>query len=168
MKKFLLPFILLLSLNVAAQSDSTLLLRFLKLKCNILALAYQNNDYDMYIKYTHPALVKAMGGSEKMKEIMKEAFNDGRKIVSTDITQPNRLIYYKGSVQSEVVQNVVFQIEDKKYKTTGSLIAITYDKGLNWYFLSPGYMSLAELRTYFPELSPELDVAPQSELIEVE
>jgi len=126
-----------------------------------MTTAFENADYDVFISYTHPKIIKEAGGKEKMKEMLVKNIKPG-DFLSLTLKKPLNIIVTDSTIQCTMEQRQVIMIGEKKYFVVGTLIGITYNSGLNWYFVGASGNDLAFLKIHFPEFSDELDIKVQT------
>lgn len=169
MKKTFFTLFVIFSCQIGfSQIDTTGILTHASNKGNIMLDAFQTGDYDTFMDYTHPKIIRLSGGREKMKKMLSQGIAPGVEILSTEITLPNRLIITDISYQCVFPQKQIMSINGQKIYTLGSLIGVSYDKGESWMFIGVAHNTLANLRELFPELSDELSVKLQTEPVLVD
>jgi hypothetical protein len=112
----------------------------IKQQANIVAQATIKNDYATIIKYSHPSLIKMMGGRDKMLNVIKDAMegmsSKGISIDSVWIGTPQKLFIAGKELHCLVPQQLSMKVPDGKLVSNSFLLAISIDKGANWTFLS--------------------------------
>lgn len=136
MKNSLYLFLLILPLLSIAQDKNVI-----KQQALIVAKATKMQDYATVIKYTHPALIKMVGGNDAMMKLltttMKTVAEQGIQIDSVSLGQPGNFFKAGEEIHCLVPQDVIMKFgNDKKIIAKGYLIAISNDKGFNWSFLN--------------------------------
>lgn len=121
-------------------------------------------DYDIYVNYTYPKLMKDMGGRGKMKETirkqMEDLENQGIKIISVTYGEPSVIIKEKKELQATLPQHMQFESANGKITAQTTIIAISQDDGAHWYFVDPGERDLETVRITLPNLSRKLVLPP--------
>ena len=143
----------------------------IKADAEVMGKALVTKDYNAYISYTYPKLMKDMGGRDKMTETIKKQMDDlekqGIKILSITYGEPSVIIKEKQELQATLPQEMQFQTADGKVKARTTIIAISQDDGKHWYFVDPGERDLETVRISLPNLSRKL-VLPPSEPVKME
>lgn len=136
----------------------------LRTDAEMMGKALIAKDYDTYVNYTYPKLMKDMGGREKMKETIKKQMEDlenqGVKILSVTYGEPSVIIKEKKELQATVPQHMQFESSNGKVTTQTTVIAISQDDGAHWYFVDPGERDLETVRITLPNLSKKLVLPP--------
>ncbi len=126
------------------------------------ALAEKN--YEVYLNYTYPKLLKDMGGREKMKQTIQTQMEDlerqGIKILSVSYGEPSVIIKEKKELQATLPQQITFESTNGKVTAQSTIIAISQDAGAHWYFIDPGERDLETVRITLPNLSKKLILSP--------
>lgn len=136
-----------------------------------MAKALIESDYNTFLNYTYPKILKDMGGRKKMQETIKKQMDDlslqGVKILSITYGEPNVIIKEKDELQTTLLQEMTFDTKEGKIQTKSSIIAISTNNGNSWYFVDPGERDLETVRLSLPNLSKKL-VLPPHDAIKVE
>lgn len=132
-----------------------------------MAKALIKNDFTTFSKYLHPKIIDMAGGREKLKnnmdsaDAMKKQLNvQIKKILIGD---PGEIISYKDQLQCVVPESTDMVTPMGEISITTSLIAISTDKGRNWYFVDTNMYRADKLKTALPDLSPRLIIPPQQQ-----
>jgi hypothetical protein len=139
----------------------------IKVQAMDMAKALVNNDFTAFSKYMHPALVTLAGGRQKLKnsmdsaDIMKKQF--GIQFSKILIGEPGEIIAYKDQLQCVVPQYTDMQTPMGRLSLSSSLIAISTDKGKNWYFVDTNMYKTDKLTAVLPDLSPKLVIPPKQQ-----
>ncbi|MES2622810.1 MAG: hypothetical protein V4576_00205 [Patescibacteria group bacterium] len=130
----------------------------LKLQASILAKAFIKKDYETVIKYTHPTIVTGLGGKEKALENLKKGMASADMTFTViDLEKPSAIINTGTELQSVIVENLEMKIPTGTLKGKSALIAISMDKGKNWFFIDrSGAEDLKAFQTMLPTLSSKL------------
>ena len=137
----------------------------IKIQAMDMAGALVKNDFNGFIKYMPPKVIEVAGGKQKLKLNMDSAdaamkqFNiEFKKII---IGHPGDIITYKEQLQCIVPQSTNMKTPLGEMYVETSLIAISMDKGKNWYFIDTNMYKADMLKTALPDLSPKLIIPPQ-------
>ncbi len=163
MRKLFLMLVVIpgLWLQAPAQTDTLALTDTAYARACRLTQAYMNGDFDSFLNQTHPRLIELSGGRDKMKALLVQG-TANVKVLSVQLEKPKRLIISDTLIQCVLEQTQETRMYGSDYIMKSALIGISYDLGANWYFLNANREAMEQLKTEFPELSPELDLPPQS------
>lgn len=131
----------------------------IKYQANLVAQAFKEKDYEKVAYYTHPQIIQITGGKQAYINFLNEKLSgpDSPTFLELSVENPINIIDTGNSLQAILAENIVGQVNGGILKTKGYLIAISYNKGENWYFIdTSGHNNIEELRETFPELSPNL------------
>jgi hypothetical protein len=162
-KKFsllLLMIMLLSAIHAYSQNTETVI----KIQAMDMARAVLAKDADKLVAYMPPKLVADAGGKEKLL-IVRDTLNKymkqfGVEIKRVTIGNPGKIITYKNQLQAIVPQTTEIKFMAGKVVFESSLIAISEDKGLHWYFVDNSIYRGDKLKSSLPDLSPELIIPP--------
>lgn len=132
-----------------------------------LGQAFVMKDYESTIRYMHPKLVEAMGGSKKLVELFKNGLPGGAEIKDVELSNPSDTILHHGEIQCTLIQTLKVKTKSGLVKTTSTLVAVSPDSGTTWYFID-ATRPFEELKRFFPNLSDRLQIRPQSQPISIE
>lgn len=124
--------------------------------------AFIQKDYLNFVKYNHPAVVSKMGGKTKMVAIMEKGVKEmGADNVSFEKITFNSLseIFKVGSeLQCTINQNLTMKVTGGHLTAISTLVAISSDKGKNWFFVDASTKGLSALKVILPNLSSKLKI----------
>lgn len=135
MKYYLLVTFLFISITSYSQDKSRI-----KQQALLVAAATKAQDYATVLKYTHPSLIKMVGGNDAMMKLltttMKDVEAQGIVIDSVILAEPGE--FYKSAMEIHCLmpQKVYMKFGTGKMVANGYLLAISNDKGINWTFLN--------------------------------
>ncbi|MFT7614675.1 MAG: hypothetical protein ACI9J3_003658 [Parvicellaceae bacterium] len=119
---------------------------------------FVDGDYDSFMKFIHPAIMKKSGGLEVMKKMLQTGLGEGTQILSNSIEPPKSLINNDDTTLQCVLDQTMYLIANNvQLKNTSSLIGISYDKGTTWYFINAN-QEIAALQQMVPELNSKLKI----------
>lgn len=154
-----------LTLNLKAQ----VYLDNLYKQANEMATAVSKGDYKKLLKYTHPKIIKQMGGTEKATQTLKQAMvgmkQQGLQFDKVSIGKVVQTIKSTKDLQSIVPQIIDMKFGTKTIHSNSYLFCISYNAGKNWYFLDTGTTQEVELRKMFPEISTKLVIPKSNKVI---
>ena len=139
----------------------------LKASAQQMGKLFIEKNYEQYVKFVHPKILKMFGGEEKMIEFLKktieETENQGFIFKDVKIGEHSELIVAGNEIQSIIPQILELKTKDGRLVTTSYLLALSTDKGKKWYFIDTAGKTLEELRTMFPSLSSKLIIPPATQ-----
>ncbi len=117
-------------------------------------------DFNEFCKYTYPKIVEMMGGKQKMIEVLengvKEMQKEGTAFLKVSFGVPSDVITTKNELQCTMPQTIEMKVPDGRLVSQSTLIAISTDKGLNWYFVDTSGKDIETMKKTLPNLSAEL------------
>lgn len=129
----------------------------LKFDANEMGAAFIKGDFDTFVKYTYPLVIKSMGGETKLKEIFENTLKEmqQQKMSFSKITfeEPSEIILSGNESQATIAQHSVINYAKGRLVSTTTLIAISIDSGNNWTFIDTSNKDIILLRKALPNLS---------------
>jgi hypothetical protein len=160
--KYLLSMALLLSLTIRAYNQN--LETTIKIQAMDMAKAVLAKDLDKLVKYLPPKIIEEAGSKEKMmmaRDTMNKYMKQfGAEIKRVTIGNPGKIVTYKNQLQATVPQTTEMKFMASTITLESTLIAISEDKGQHWYFADTSIYRGDKLKSYLPNLSPELIIPP--------
>ena len=152
-----------LQLNATAQNmQSTVKAQAMEMAKAVLA-----KDVDKLVKYMHPKVVEAAGGKEKMlvaRDTMNKYMQQfGAEIKKVTIGNPGAIISYKNELQTTLPQTTEVKVMASMIAAETTLIAISEDKGVHWYFIDTSIYRSEKVKKLLPNLSPDLVIPPMKQ-----
>jgi len=136
----------------------------IKMQAMEMAKAVLAKDVDKLIKYMHPKVVESVGGKEKILQARDTANKYmqqfGAEIKKVTIGNPGAIVNYKNSWQTTLPQTTEVKVMAGSVILESTLIAISEDKGANWYFIDTAVYRVDKVKSYLPNISPELVIPP--------
>ncbi len=130
----------------------------LKRKAKDMGAAFLRGDFGTFVKYTYPPIVKSMGGTTKMTQVLEKTINDmqirGMRFSDIAFDEPSKIIKSGKEYQATIAQHTEIKLAKAKIVSTTTLISISTDDGNNWTFIDTSNKNIAMLRKAFPNLSP--------------
>jgi len=161
--------LLLLTLTAGYAQNNPEIEKKLLAQANDMGKKFIAKDYAAFLKYSHPATIKAMGGQQKMLQETKKSFQelekDGVQFLSVKFGEPSKILTVGKELQCTIPEIVEMHITGGKYTTISTMIAISEDKGNNWYFLDTGGNDLDLMQRLHANLSNELVIPAPSDPI---
>jgi hypothetical protein len=122
-----------------------------------------HKDYEAYVDYIYPAIVKETGGKEAIIRIIRNQMKnfelDGITITELKFGIPSPIIEEpNGELQAVITQSHTMRKGDEKISPDGALVAVSTDKGKNWKFIDVADKDGVGLRRQYPNLSGKLPI----------
>lgn len=160
MKKILLAFCFLISIATYSQGVNGAIDSVILSQANAMGKAFIAKDYISFLKYSHPTVVKMMGGKDKMLEDTTESFKafeeEGVTFLNVTFTTPTKILESEGELQSTFTEIIEMQVPGGKLTAYARVIALSKDGGKNWYFIDATDHDIALTRSLIPTLHPDL------------
>ena len=162
MKQITLLFILMTS-SILAQNVNEIKALAMK-QANETAKATLNLDYEGIAQYTHPNIIKAMGGKEKMVSILKQTFGNMKEAGMSFVKSETGEMVSFGKEQGEyrcVVTNyleMTLSAQKMKVKRYSSIFGF-YDSNVKqWTFVEANKVKDNSLKQFLPNFKTELSI----------
>ncbi|MFL9842958.1 hypothetical protein [Flavobacterium rhizosphaerae] len=161
--RFLLSVILFTGWYCRAQQPDADLHKAIMLQANSMAKAFIDKDYDTFFQFTHPAVIRVMGGAEKMKKetiaSLKELEKETNvKFLSVNFGELSKIETSGEELQCTFPQMIEMKVPGGRLTAITTLIALSENGGKNWYFIDASGNSLEAMQTLIPSLSPNLQI----------
>jgi hypothetical protein len=121
-------------------------------------------DSKMFAKYMLPELVEVGGGTDKVVQMMDSMFTIfetfGGQVKKITYGNPGKILKFNNELQTTLPQTTEITSSLADVILTSTLVAISRDKGKNWYFFDPTMNKAEKLKDKLPKLSPEIVVPP--------
>lgn len=144
-------------LNGVAQQQQQI-----KQAAELMAKATLKGDYKTLAKYTHPKVVKMMGGREKMVTILSSAINQmksqGITFEDATVGDPQKIITVGTELYTVLPQRIVMKVNGQTISNASTLLANSSDKGKTWYFTDAGGMTDQQIKQLFPGVLGKLTI----------
>lgn len=165
--RLILSFLLVLFINTVAISQYPKQLSNAKQQAQLLANAAINKEYATVVKYTHPALVKNMGGAAKMQqklpEIDKKLTQSGVSIKSVTIGDVLSIIKVKNEFICSLLQTSEMKMQMGRIIVKTTVIGVSTDNGITWVFADATGRDRTALQKIIPNLNDKVIIAKREE-----
>jgi len=149
------------------QTKSSDFSKTIKEQANIMGQFLLKKDFNSFTKFTHPKIMEMMGGKQKMIEVMergsKEMKAEGTDFLNVTFGKPSQIITEKNELQCTLPQTIEMKVPNGKLVYNSTLIAISIDKGRNWYFLDTSGKDIQSMKNLIQNLSKELLIPKQQQ-----
>jgi hypothetical protein len=126
-------------------------------------------DFKSFAKYTYPKVMRMMGGEDSMVHILQKnqqaMKDDGVYFLSISIGEPSPIMQYRGEWQCTVPETIAMKVKGGRVTSFSSLIAISMDRGVTWFFLDSSNKDIKTLKKKLPNLNIKLQIPPQPQAI---
>ena len=130
---------------------------------------FLEDNYSEYLNFIYSDIIESFGGKEKMIELsetsMKKLKESGFSIIDITFKNPSKLITHESETQFTITQELLIQTPVNKLLSETTLIGVSEDKGTTWKFIASSKKSKDAMLKEFPNLSPDLNIVPQSQKI---
>ena len=147
--------------SVHAQLDTAFAKAGIRRCGDSLVYSFRHKDWDLFAKYTNPAMIGSMGGLADFKTFMSQLFYNIPDSAWKEYRIGNILQVVKtpGELQTIIELKTVIQWQGTRIRSTSHLIGQSWDGGYYWtFFDSQGDPTSARLIK--PDLSKEI-IIPQ-------
>ncbi len=124
------------------------------------AAAMEKKKWKKVIALTHPKIVEMAGEEEAMlRQAEASDINFKRQefaIEKIELSEPLNEVQSGEYLMSVVPVRITFQGPLGKVYSESSFLAVSGDGGVRWYYISMSQISMEELLTIFPDMSPDL------------
>jgi hypothetical protein len=157
-----LPLIVLLlalfgSAALAADTDPE---RAVKDQARAACDALVSGDLDKFVGWTHPKLVQAMGGRERLVELLKtgqkEMAKQGIQLLSASIQSRVELAQGGDDRFAIVPYDLEMSVPAGRALVRTWLLGVSPDQGKTWTFIDGGKLNAAAIKEYFPNFPGKL------------
>jgi len=158
MRSYLTLFLTLISSWSFAQNS-------VKQQAEEMGNALVRKDYKAFVAFAYPAIVQEMGGPQKMTTAIGQqmkAMESAAEILSISYGEPSSIIKEGKELQCTIPQQLTLKTPQGKVLTKSTLIAISQDEGLHWYFVDIGERDINAVRTSLPNVSRKF-ILPKAE-----
>jgi hypothetical protein len=153
-------FLLLLSLETEAQPMSSVI----KAQAVEMGRAMIRQDAEGFSKFMHPTVIKMAGGPAKIRQMsdtLQKVFKQfGGSITRILFGNPGEILEHQKTLQTTLPQTTFISTVFADIEVSSILLALSPDKGKNWYFTDTSVYQEDSLRKEMPEISPKLVIPP--------
>ncbi len=166
-RNFLIALFTLVTGISRGQFDTAFIRDNIRRCADSLALGFRSRDWDLFTRYSYPALIGSLGGKQEFIRYVSQTFATipsaaWKKYEPGKILQ---VIKTEGDFQTVIELNSVIEYEGKRVTSTGYLIGESWDGGMFFsFFDSQNDRRLA--KTIKPDLSDILIIPPKKEKVE--
>lgn len=129
---------------------------------------FLNKDFEEYLNYIYPELIKEAGGMEQMAQLISSSMsqfeNEGFIVKDLQFDEPTHPIRENDELQCTVTQSLDMATPKGNFRRKTTLIGISRDSGNSWTFITTQGKNLEEMKNRFPNLSSRLVIPQESPL----
>ena len=118
--------------------------------------AMLKKDYETSVRFMYPPIVEMMGGFQKtlayVKASMAEMESTGLTFEKITVGQPSATVKERLEDVAIVPTQMVMRVEGKRVRVNSYLVAVTQNRGRNWYFFDGAQMPKEKLSQIYPKL----------------
>ena len=122
--------------------------------------ALVRGELDQFVGWTHPKPVQAMGGRERLVELLKtgqkEMAKQGIQLLSASIQSRVELAQGGDDRFAIVPYDLEMSVPEGRALVKTWLLGISPDQGKNWTFIDGGKLNAAAIKQYFPNFPGKL------------
>ncbi|MDZ4792774.1 MAG: hypothetical protein SGI83_00710 [Bacteroidota bacterium] len=159
--------LLFMALFSQAQFDTSFIKTNIRRCADSLTHGFKTKNWDLFTRYSYPAMVGSLGGKKEFSEYLASAFGDVPETAWKKYELGKIVQVLKIGKDMLAIVELNSVLEWQGFRVTGMdpLIAESWDGGLFWtFFDSQGDMGAA--RSIKPDLSEELIIPQRKELRE--
>jgi hypothetical protein len=145
---------LLLAMEANAQFDSSFVKSQITKCADSLAIGFRTRNWDMFARYSNPAIIGTMGGKEEFTRIIAAMFGDIPDS-AWKLYKPGHILQVIRSgadFQCVIEMNSILEVDEKRVTSKSHLVGQSWDGGIFWTFFDSQNNVLAA-RQIKPDLS---------------
>jgi hypothetical protein len=127
--------------------------------------AFVENDFERLAFYTHPKVVRMMGGREQMVSFVRKGVGEmkaeGFETLSYVPSEPTQVLRVGRQTYAVVPATLRMRSPGGVLVSESFMIAVSSDGGKNWKFVSGGSADPARLKMLFPAAAGRLRMPPR-------
>lgn len=114
------------------------------------------SDFEAFVAYCHPRLVKVMGGKDAMINVLREGIGEGVTLASASAGEPSPVEDHGSWKIAILTQSIVLKVPGGRLASKSNLIAVSENGGSNWVFLDGSAYQNPQFAKLFPEIAGKL------------
>ena len=167
-KYFVLILIVFSGLIVSSQDISN----NIKSQAEKMVTAFKDENYNSLLDYTYPKILEIAGGKVVLESMVKQMMDDmkadGVFVDSAKVGEPGAIFQAGSELHSTITQTVYMKYTGGRMISESTLLAVSMDAGLNWYFLDIKQLTPEMKTQFFPDFNPELIIPEPKPLITID
>ncbi|MBL7731074.1 MAG: hypothetical protein JNM88_07850 [Chitinophagaceae bacterium] len=166
-KRLLCVLFLFVCISSRAQFDTLFAKEGIRRCADSLALGFKQKNWPLFTRYSNPAMVGSLGGTELFIQYISETFSQipdsaWKKYAPGKILQ---VVKTPGELQCIIELNSVIEWQGRRVTSTAALVGQSWDGGLFWTFFDSQNDAQAA-RMIKPDLSEALIIPAKKEKLE--
>lgn len=164
---FIVLFFSFIYLGAKAQFDTSFIKTSIKRCADSLAIGFKTRDWDLYSRYTYPAIIGKVGGKKEFSSFLSQTFNQipasaWKKYEIGNILQ---IVKTERDYQAVIDLNAIIEWQGVRVISTSHLIGESWDGGMFWTFFD-SENDVKTARIIKPDLSNQLIIPKRMEKME--
>lgn len=155
--KFLLIFLITLDFIVVIAQDN---LSNLIKQANQLAKATEKKNIKTIVGFTYPKIIELAGGIKELTNLIKSNYqNSDFEIMEVKNGTAGKMYQAGDEIHCLIPQNIVMKTKGGTAFKTGYMLAVSKDKGQNWYFIDANNLvDINKRKKILPKYNPDLKI----------
>ncbi|HEX8331513.1 MAG TPA: hypothetical protein VF622_02755 [Segetibacter sp.] len=122
--------------------------------------AFKNKDWATFANYSHPAMIKMMGGQEAFVKLITDQMQQipDTAIKSIGVGKIMQVVKTDQDQQCVVEQNMLMELQGMRITSTTYLVGESLNGGKSWTFFDASNGGVVKPKDLKPNLSPEIKV----------
>lgn len=166
-RSFFLVFFILTGIFAQAQFDTSFAKQRMRQYADSLVTGFKTRNWDMYARYTNPAIIGSVGGRYEFVVLVREMFANVPDSAWKKYEAGNILQILKSGkdLQGIIELHSIVEWQGVRVTATAYLIGESWNNGLTWTFFD-SHGDANGSRVLMPSLSPDLVVPTKQEKME--
>lgn len=127
-----------------------------------MVLAMKSKNYETLVKYTYPKVVAMVGGEENLLDLVKNSMesvaSQGLIFKEIIVGKPQKIYTAGTELHCLVPQTVTMENSESTITSETFLLAVSTNKGKNWYFLDTAMLNEQYKASLFPNFNKQLQI----------
>ncbi len=131
----------------------------------LLAMAFEESDWELLMEYTHPRVLEMLGGekeaAQELKRIMESAEEKEIEIISYEVLEPGKSIGSQTAEELYVIIPVKLTMQVPrvgKVTQESYLLGVSGDRGETWTFVDGSGVDSRSIKTVLPNFNEALNL----------
>jgi hypothetical protein len=124
-------------------------------------------DFEKFVDYTHPRVVKRVGGKAAMVAMLKGGLaqmeRDGTGFLDAVVDESEEPRQVAGWLVAIVPTHVTMKVPGGRLLIESQLLAFSEDQGKTWVFIDLGPITADQFAEAFPELDGKVELPPKKD-----
>ncbi len=141
----------------------------IKSQAEKMVTAFKDENYNSLLDYTYPKILEIAGGKVVLESMVKQMMDgmkaDGVFVDSAKVGEPGAIFQAGSELHSTITQTVYMKYTGGKMISESTLLAVSMDEGINWYFLDIKQLTPEMKTQFFPDFNPDLIIPEPKPII---